>query len=301
MYDIVVMGSINMDIVVSCKTFPKSGDNIFCNSIQMVPGGKGRNQVISARHFGKDVCFVGCVGDDSSGQELRRSLIEGGIDDRFLMTTSDQETGSCVAIVESTGANTLLVQPGANFCFGEKEIVEAMKNIEGKIFLLQMETSHESIKTAMKIAREKGMYVILDPAPVDGIQTDVFPLADLIVPNSNETHFICGINPTDEASAIEAAKKIHAMGVRDVIVKMGDLGSVIYSNDTATFVPSIKVKAVNTVGAGDCFAGAIANKLIESNDLVAAVRFATVASGLKVSNNRYPTLEEINAYRAQSI
>lgn len=303
MYDIIVMGSINLDIVVQCVKFPNNGDSAFCKSIEMIPGGKGNNQAVNSAHFGKKVCFIGSIGNDSSGQQLRDNLVKRNIDDRFLIVNEKEETGSCVCLLDENGENTLLVNLGANFAFGEKEVRKVFDEVKGKILLLQMETGKESIITAMRLARERGMYVILDPAPVDGIDLDYLPYADLVVPNSHETQRISGIEVTDPDSALKAARIIHEMGVRHVIVKMGGDGCLLLKDGQSTYLPAMKVKAVDTVGAGDCFAGALANYLIDHpDDLISAIKFAQIAAGIKVSrrggHDAIPSLEEVTAYKA---
>jgi ribokinase len=153
----------------------------------------------------------------------------------------------------------------------------------------------------MKIAKQKGMFVILDPAPADGIVPEAFQYADLTLPNAQETERITGIKVIDEESAQHAAQKIKTLGVPNVIVKMGSQGCLVYQNGQSTLVDSLKVKALDTVGAGDCYAGAIASALVDSDDLVAAAKFATVAAGIKVSRtggqNAIPTLQEVENYR----
>lgn len=299
MYDIIVMGSINMDVIVNCHHFPASGDNTFCESIRLAAGGKGNNQAVSAAHYGKKVCFLGCIGDDSPGRQLRQNLRERGIDDRWLMVKDDVETGSCVGLVEPDGENTLLVNLGANFAFGAEEISQRLNSVEGKILLIQMETSKESVLTAMHTARAKGMLIILDPAPVQGINPACFPYADIIVPNSSEASSITGVEVKDQHSALTAAKIIHGMGVKNVIVKMGGNGCLLYRNEKSTYFPALQVEPVDTVGAGDCFAGALANYLIDHPDnLDEAIRFSQVVAGIKVSRrggqDAMPSLEEVN-------
>ncbi|MGE9550897.1 ribokinase [Erwinia amylovora] len=306
MYDIVVMGSINMDIIVECNGFPKSGDNSFCQSIRMAAGGKGNNQAVSAACYGKKVCFIGSVGNDDPGRQLRENLRKHGVDDRFVLVSEAEGTGSCVAIIEPSGDNTLIGNTGANFSFGALEVGQVFEQVQAKILLIQMETSNESVLAAMRIAREKGMYVILDPAPVDGINPEAFPCADLILPNSNETQHITGVTVHDETSALEAAKIIHAMGVENIVVKMGGDGCLLYSNNHSLFIPSLSVKAVDTVGAGDCFAGALANYLIDhADDLEGAVRFAQVVAGIKVSrfggHDAIPAIDEVNAVFEETV
>lgn len=299
MYDIVVLGSINLDIITECADFPNRGDTAFCKSINMMPGGKGNNQAVSAAKFGKSVCFIGAIGDDSPGKQLRENLKSRNIADNHVVVKQKSETGSCVGLIDQDGENTLLVNPGANMDLSSEDITKTFDKIEGKILLVQMETSKESVLTAMKKAKEKGMFVILDPAPVDGICRDAFIYADLIIPNSHETKYITDIDVYDESTALEAAKIIKSMGVDNVIVKMGGNGTLLLHKDSAhTFIPAIKVNAVDTVGAGDCFAGAMASHLIDDMDnITGAVKFAQVVAGIKVSrhggHDAIPALDEV--------
>lgn len=300
MYDIVVIGSINMDVIVTCHEFPHSGDNSFCKSIQMTAGGKGNNQAVSAARFGRKVCFIGCIGNDDTGRQLRQNLKKRKIDDTYMIIKQGAETGSCVGLLEPDGDNTLLVNTGANFAFGAQEVNDTLGKVQGKILLIQMETSKESVMAAMRTGREKGMFIILDPAPVGGIDTECFPYADLIVPNSSETKHITGITVNDECSALKAAKMIHAMGVKNVIIKMGGNGCLLYQDETSVFIPALSVKAVDTLGAGDCFAGALASYLIDdTNNIEGALRFAQIVAGIKVSrtggHDAIPAMEEVSA------
>lgn len=299
-FDIVVVGSINMDVIVDTPKYPAYGDTLFCNSIAMKPGGKGANQAVAAAKLGKKTCLVGAVGNDSPGNQLISNLISKGVDTSHIIQSDEAGTGTFVAIVDSTGENTMVGTKGANDSLTKEYIEKVFNEIEAKILLIQMETSQESIIAAMKAAKERNMYVILDPAPADGIFDEAFKYADLVTPNKQETKRITGIDVTDETSALEAAKKLNELGISDVIVKMGENGSFVYQNGKATVVDAIKVKAVDTVGAGDCFAGAVANAYLDTKDLVEAVKFASIAAGIKVSRSggqdSIPTLSEVQEY-----
>ncbi|WP_438347923.1 ribokinase [Paenibacillus sp. FA6] len=299
-YDVVVVGSINMDVIVDTPAYPAYGDTVFCNSVSMIPGGKGANQAVSVAKLGKKVCLVGAVGNDSSGNELINNLKSKGVDTSHIIQSDKDGTGTFVVIVDSTGENTMLGTKGANDSLSTADIEKVFNEIDAKILLIQMETSQESIIAAMKAAKKRNMYVILDPAPADGIFDEAFKYADLVTPNKQETKRITGIDVTDAASALEAAKKLNELGIPDVIVKMGENGSLVYQNGKATVVDAIKVKAVDTVGAGDCFAGAVANAYLDTKDLVEAVKFASVAAGIKVSRSggqdSIPTLSEVQEY-----
>lgn len=299
-YDVVVVGSINMDVIVDTPKYPAYGETIFCNSVAMTPGGKGANQAVAVANLGKKTCLVGAVGNDSAGTQLINNLQSKGVDTAHIIRSEESGTGTFVAMVDSTGENTMVGTKGANDSLSKEYMEEVFNKINAKILLIQMETSPESIIAAMKVAKERNMYVILDPAPADGIFDEAFKYADLVTPNKQETQRITGIDVTDEISALEAAKKLNELGIPDVIVKMGENGSLVYQNGKSTVVDAIKVKAVDTVGAGDCFAGALANSYLDTNDLVEAVKFASVAAGIKVSRSggqdSIPTLSEVQEY-----
>jgi ribokinase len=300
-YDIAVVGSINMDVVTKCEEYPGYGDTTFADSVDMLPGGKGSNQAVSAARLGKKTCFIGAVGKDSAGDQLINNFRDKNVDVTHLIRKEKVGTGTFIAIIDQSGENTMIGSKGANDALTTQDIEKAFEAIKAKILLIQMETSTESILTAMEIAKQKGMFVILDPAPADGIVPEAFQYADLTLPNAQETERITGIKVTDEESALQAAQKIKALGVPNVIVKMGSQGCLVYQNGQSTLVGSLKVKALDTVGAGDCYAGAIADALIDTDDLVEAAKFATVAAGIKVSRtggqNAIPTLQEVENYR----
>lgn len=152
----------------------------------------------------------------------------------------------------------------------------------------------------MKTAKEKGMFVILDPAPADGFFMEALKYADLVTPNQQETERLTGIKVIDQNTALKAAKAIEDLGVKNSIIKMGSNGNLVYQSGKVDFVPSLKVKAVNTVGAGDTFAGALASAYIEMQDLVELVKYSNVAAGIKVSReggqDEIPTYNEVALY-----
>lgn len=299
-YDIAVVGSINMDVIVETPNYPEYGETLFCDSITMKPGGKGANQAVSVAKLGKKTCLIGAVGNDSAGKQLIQNLDSKNVDTTHIIQSEEVGTGTFVAMIDSTGENTMVGTKGANDSLTTEDMKKIFEQIEAKILLIQMETSQDSIIAAMKAAKERNMYVILDPAPAEGIFDEAFKYADLITPNKQETKRITGIEVTDEASALEAAKKLSGLGIKDVIVKMGEHGSLVYQNGQATVVDAIKVKAVDTVGAGDCFAGALASSYLDTNDLVESAKFASVAAGIKVARHggqeAIPTRKEVEEY-----
>lgn len=296
-FDVVVLGSINLDVMVTVNQFPKYGDTMIAKTIEILPGGKGANQAITVAKLGKKVAFLGAVGNDSAGKQMLDNFTSYGIDTQFIQIDKENGTGTFVPIVDENSENTMVGTLGANNTLSSEFVSKVFDSIESDILLLQMETSFDSVLTAMKKAKEKGMFVILDPAPAERFRPEALEYADLVTPNSQETEFITGIKVDDKVTAIEAAKKLERMGVRNSIIKMGSKGSLVYQAGEVEFIPSLKVKAQNTVGAGDTFAGALACSYSEQADIVKAVKFGNAAAGLKVSRiggqNAIPTHDEV--------
>lgn len=294
MADVVVLGSINMDITVMLDEYPDAGESIFVKSVSMAGGGKGANQAVAVRKQGVDVAFISAVGDDAQGKQMLANLRNYDVDTQWVRVDPAYGTGTAVPIVDATGENTILVCQGVNAHIKAEQVRDALlggnepgvgthPGIEAKVLLAQMETNDESVLEALRLGKELGMFTILDPAPADGFFPEALAYADVVLPNHQETERITGIDVRSEADAISAAKAIERLGVPRAVVKMGSKGSVVYEGGTAVHVPAMEVDAVDTVGAGDTFAGALAAEYARTGDLLASVRYGTVAAGLKVA------------------
>lgn len=299
-YDVVVMGSINMDILVFVNDFPNFSENVVAKGMVTQAGGKGANQAVAVAKQGVTYAFLGAIGNDDFGTQMKRILSDKGVDISHLIIKKDVPTGAAVGIVDHTGENTFLGSLAANMAITSVEIKNSFESIEGNIFLLQMETSKESILTALEAAKNKNMYIILDPAPEGCFFEEALGYADLVTPNSHETEKITGIKVESIEDAKKAAKIIADKGVPNVIVKMGSKGSLLFESkkDHYTFVEAKKVKTIDTVGAGDTFAGVLASVLSENPEsLHYAMKVATQASALKVSReggqDAIPTRKEL--------
>lgn len=300
MFDIIVLGSINLDIMVLTERYPDYGETAFARSIAMVPGGKGANQAVSAAKQGKKVAFIGAVGQDAAGRQMLENLQSYGVNTDCILQDPEHGTGTFIPIVDAKGENTMLGTHGANAVLTAEYVENALDQLEAPILLLQMETSRESVIAAMKKAKAKGMTVILDPAPAAAFTPEVLAYADIITPNQHETLAISGIDVVDAETAEAAARVIHKLGVGQSVIKMGAGGNLVFQNGVTEYVPSLTVNAVNTVGAGDTFAGALTAAFLDKKDLTEAVRYGNIAAGLKVSRaggqEDMPTMEEINEY-----
>lgn len=292
--EIITMGSINQDIFVNADQYPKLGDTVWVKSVNNQPGGKGANQAISLSKIGNEVRFIGAVGQDNQGQNMLDNLKKYGVNTEYISIKDDINTGTFIVILDGNGENTMLGTLGANNYLTELEIKKAFENTDAQYFLLQLETNKDAIEKSIEIAKQKDIKIILDPAPADGYDEKFLKHAFIVTPNQQEAQVISGVEVNDRESAEKAAKIIKTKGAENVIVKMGDKGSLILNNDKTTFVPAYQVDAVNTVGAGDVFAAAMTVYLNDSLNIEEAVKFASAASAIKVSKEE--TQEAIPSY-----
>ncbi|MDB4867921.1 MAG: Ribokinase [Cohnella sp.] len=301
---ITVLGSMNLDVVAMTDRYPAHGETKFGHGVEMLSGGKGANQATACGKLGKDVALIGCVGRDASGERLLQSLRKNGVNTEYIKITEQATTGTVVITVDDTAENTMIVIRGANDRITKPDIDACMERIgQSRILLVQMEVPHDVAVYAMQQARKRGVYVILDPAPAEGVTIGMLTHADLSTPNKQETRHFTGIDVTDEQSALAAAKLLEQLGVNNSIIKMGEQGSLLYTGGTYTRIQGLPVEAVDTVGAGDSFAGALAAALDDGAQIKEAAEFATAVSALKVTKvgaqNGIPTLEELNAFCRQ--
>lgn len=282
-YDVALLGSINLDVKSFVKSFPNYGDTSTAKHIELVPGGKGANQATAVAKLGGQVAFVGAVGNDSAGKQMIDNLNSYHVTTDYIKKDNELGTGTFVIIVDDDGENTMVGTLGANSSLTKNDVQLALSKIDAPVFLLQMETSRESIIESLKIAKEKNMYVILDPAPVDGYFEEALAYANCVTPNQQETKHITGIEINSIDDAKKAAKIIANKGVESVIIKMGKDGNLVLHNNEFTYIESHKVNAVDTVGAGDTFAGAFASHFSKNQNLIDAVKYGNAAAALKVS------------------
>ncbi len=302
MKPIVVVGSINMDIVANVDEYPAHGNTIFGRSLQMFSGGKGANQATACAKLGKQVQLIGAVGRDAFGQEILRTLAENNVDISLLTYKESQATGCALITIDKTAENTMTVIKGANDELTKEDITEHFKKAkEESVLLIQMEIPFDTILHSMKLAKEKQMFIILDPAPAEGVDKEALQYADLITPNIQETFEITGIKVDSEESAYKAGVYFEQqLGVPNSVIKMGSKGALVYQKGTAVFVPPVSVTAVDTVGAGDSFAGALACAISDGESIESAARFAAIVAAMKVTKpgaqKGLPTFEEVTAF-----
>ncbi|WP_091167897.1 ribokinase [Paenibacillus sp. 1_12] len=301
---ITVVGSINMDIVALTDHYPCRGDTIFGNEIRFSPGGKGANQATACAKLGKEAVIVGCVGEDPFGDRLIETMNDNHVNVSFIKRSESKRTGTVLVTVDQSAENTMLVVKGANEDLNAGDVESSSELIrKSKVLLVQLEVPEKTAILAMVKAREYGVTVILDPAPAEGMSLNVLKLADIIIPNRQEAKYITGIDVTDIQSALAAARFMEqSLGVTSLIIKMAERGSLVYSAGQWEYLEAVKVNPVDTVAAGDAFAGALACAIADGESLVSAAKFATIVSALKVTKldaqEGIPTMDEVNEFCA---
>lgn len=302
--NIVVCGSINMDLVVRCASLPLIGQTIAADSASEVCGGKGANQAVSAAKAGGRVRMIGRVGSDAFADRLTANLIQHGVNAEAVQRTENCTSGLAIVAVEESGQNSIMLVAGANGEVTAADINAAQATIEAAdVLLLQLEVPTQSVIAAIQIARQNGVRCILDPAPVAKDWSDDLLHVDLVCPNETEASSITGAPIETISDAENAATQLHDRGAKNVVVTLGDKGTVLLTNGAFHYIEPTLIEAVDTTAAGDAFAGALSVYWAETNDLLEAVRFASVAGAIAATRHgAQPSLasrHEIEALRNQ--
>nr|WP_103203498.1 ribokinase [Herbinix hemicellulosilytica] len=283
---ILVVGSLNMDMVIDMVQMPAVGETVLGSSLTYNPGGKGANQACAAARLGGNVKMLGCVGNDEFGELLKKNLSRCGVDVSDIKTGS-KNTGLACIYVDSQGNNSIVVIPGANLeC--DVEYLKACDKAfqECDYLILQMEIPKEAIYYAINRAKELSKTVILNPAPApDEFPEDIFQKLDYITPNGTELLKLGGGSGNTIEKYTQVARKLVDKGVKNVLVTMGEKGALLVSEKGAEIFPARKVTPIDTTAAGDCFNGAFLVALSEGMDHNKAVMFANAASSIAVTRN----------------
>ena len=281
---IVVLGSINMDLVAMAPALPKPGETVMGSEFATLPGGKGANQAVAAARLGADVRMIGRVGDDVFGPTLLENLQANGVDVRDVMFTPDMSSGIAVILLDDDRQNYIVGIYGANMECDEIQVEAASRALDGAdALLLQMEIPLAVSLEAAKNARQMGVRVIYDPAPPSKIPFSSYEAFDIIAPNQSEAEVLTGVEVSGIDSAYNVASILRARGAHAALIKLGEQGVVYSTGDFAGHVPAFQVEAVDTVAAGDGFAGALAVALAEGQPIERALRFASAAGALVVT------------------
>lgn len=295
---ILVVGSVNVDMVVKTSRIPSPGETILGGVFQKFEGGKGANQAVAANAAFGGTRFCAGVGDDSFGRDYLSSLGARGINLELVKIFKDFPTGVALITVDESGQNSITVAPGANMALSEGD----MDSIDFSAFshvLFQLENDILTVARGLNLAKKAGCETILTPAPAKILPRDMLRDIDYIVPNEIE---ILQIVP-DCRDAEDAAQKLISSGVKNVIVTLGKRGCDLYNGCGIKHFPTFEnIRPMDTVGAGDCFTGSLAGGLKICKNLERAIEFATAAASLKISKmgaQSVATLEEVKKLAAQ--
>jgi len=281
---IIVVGSMNMDMVVKTSHIPQPGETVLGGSFLMNPGGKGANQAVAVARLGGDVTFIGKIGDDIFGKQSSQLFDEEGVDTNGILADDHTPSGIALITVDETGENSIVVAPGANAHLEPADVETVLNNYpDSKILLVQLEIPMQTVEHAARIARQRGMLVVLNPAPANSLVPGMFGLIDVITPNENEAEMLSGMQISDVASARQAAERIHQQGVKHVIITLGKDGAVLLEDGAFHHIPAPEVETVDTTAAGDVFNGAFVVAVSEGKALKDAVSFACHAASIAVT------------------
>ncbi|WP_187262031.1 ribokinase [Pontibacter beigongshangensis] len=281
---ILVVGSSNTDMVIKAAKFPLPGETVLGGKFFMNPGGKGANQAISAARLGGNVTFIAKVGNDIFGRQALRQFRQESINDKYITIDADHPSGVALINVDKKGENRISVAPGSNGQLRPVDIEAAMGLVESDtLVLLQLEIPLPTVEHVVRESYNKGLRVLLNPAPALTLPPDLFSHLYLITPNENEAELLSGVRVTDTESARRAASKLQEKGVPNVIITLGARGAYLHTATISELIPAPEVEALDTTAAGDCFNGALAVALAEDQPLAQAVAFACKAASISVT------------------
>ena len=298
---IVVVGSLNMDLVIRTARIPRPGETVLGSDLQQIPGGKGGNQADAAAKLGAKVRMIGAVGSDDFGQALTESLRIDGVETDLILRKDRVATGVAAIVVEESGNNAITVAPGADFSL-EPEDLKAQKDVikQADLLLVQLENRLDTVEAALRIAKESGVTTILNPAPATALPAALLPSVDLLTPNETELEVLTGMPTSTPEQVQQAGLTLIRQGVRELIVTLGEKGCCRITADLFDRYEAYPVTAIDTTAAGDSFNGALAVALSEGKSREDAIRFAMAVGALTVTKkgaqSSLPLRSEVDAF-----
>ncbi|OZQ97905.1 ribokinase [Paenibacillus sp. VTT E-133291] len=298
---IVVIGSINMDMVVRTSRAPNAGETLMGQVFALSPGGKGANQAVAAARLGAEVSMIGSIGKDTFGSEMLEIIKQEGIHIEHISMSETEATGVASIVIEEDGENRIIVVPGANIDLFAEDI-QALEAVisQAEMIVMQLEMELAMSEHAIAIAHRHGIPVILNPAPARVLKDEMLGQVSYLTPNETEAGILTGMTVDSLETAEQAARILLQKGVKNVIVTLGSKGALIVNAEGAKSVPGFPVKAIDTVAAGDSFNGALAQQLVLGKTLEEAVSFANAVGALAVGKEgaipSLPQLSEVEQF-----
>ncbi|MES0341430.1 MAG: ribokinase [Candidatus Humimicrobiaceae bacterium] len=296
---ILVIGSSNYDIVLKTKKIPEAGETVMSSGLVTGFGGKGANQGMTIFRIGGDVRLFTCLGDDVFGTLYLDNLKKSGLNLDFIKVIKNSSTGIAVVNVDSNGRNNIVVFPGANALLKPQLIIENPEEIfKFPVIITQLEIPVSTVRTIARQKSEKNIF-ILNPSPVDLLEDygDILEKVDILLPNEIELSHLSGKKTGSLDEVKMAAGTVLKSGVKNIVITMGDKGVMVINKNLEVYIQAEKVKAVDTEGAGDVFAGAFTYFYAKTYDILKSARFANKIAAISVTRygaqGSIPTAEEI--------
>jgi ribokinase len=295
---IVIIGSINMDIVIHAERMPRDGETVFGSNLSFFPGGKGANQAVAAARLGAETSMVGRVGHDSFGGPLRSQLLQNGVNCDHVIIDENAATGTALIVINPEGNNSILVAPGASQNVSPSDVDAAAELIgQADALLMQFEIPLETVAHAADLAQARGLLTVLDAGPARNCPPDLLTKVDVLSPNETEAEALINMQITDLRSAEKAAQKFVEIGVKTLVLKLGQEGCLVAREGYMFHCPAFEVTPVDTTAAGDAFTAALGVELARRAPFDGAVRFANAAGALSTlkpgAQPSMPTREEV--------
>jgi ribokinase len=296
---VVVVGSINMDLVARAERIPLAGETVAGSSFQTHHGGKGANQAVAVARLGYPVKMIGRVGSDAFGEELRQNLHASGVDVAGVATSAGA-SGVAVIVVSDAGENCIVVTPGANALVTPQDIDDNLETLRGAgMVLAQLEIPLAAVEHLATVCERAGVPLMLDPAPARALPEELFRKVAWFTPNETEAAFFLGEDGTAMGPE-QMADTLLGKGIRGVVLKRGGRGAYLKSGSEAgALVAPFTVKAVDTTAAGDAFNGAFAASLMTGKGAAESARFAAAAAAVSVTRagaqGSMASMEEVQA------
>lgn len=294
---IVVIGSINLDLVVEVDEIPKLGETVMGNSLSQIPGGKGANQAVAMAKLGCDVDFLGKVGNDNFADLVLDSMKKAGVNTRNIKR-ENTSTGIAVINVDKKANNNIIVIAGANGEVDETYLLEheeIIKNADAVVF--QLEIPIDTVKFGLKLAKSHNKLTVLNPAPAYELDDEIIENVDIIIPNEHELSRLAHMEIKDEIDLTVASKSLIERNVKKIIVTLGEKGALYVDKNTTKLYPAYKVNAVDSTAAGDAFIGGFVGNYIQTKDIDKAIDMGQKTAAISIqrfgAQTSLPTLEEV--------
>ncbi|MBJ2270136.1 ribokinase [Pseudomonas sp. MF6772] len=298
---VVVVGSLNMDLVTRASRLPRGGETLVGQSFATVPGGKGANQAVAAARLGAEVAMIGCIGSDAYGAQLRDALLVEGIDCQAVSEVPGS-SGVALIVVDDSSQNAIVIVAGSNGQLTPASLLAFDAVLQAaEVIVCQLEVPMDTVGYALKRGRELGKTVILNPAPASGpLPADWYACIDYLIPNESEASALSGVPVDSLDSAKVAATHLLKAGAGKVIVTLGSQGALFADGQGFEHLLAPKVQAVDTTAAGDTFVGGFAAALASGQSEAEAIRFGQVAAALSVTRAgaqpSIPTLHDVEGF-----